>query len=471
MPASVLPHDLDAEQAVLGCLLIDPGAISRVRDIVGPDDFYADRHGLIYQAAVGLADGSSVVDVLTLKGRLADSGDLERAGGLDYLAGLAQKIPTAVSAPHYARRVADLSERRRLVKAAESLARSARNGQWNRDSDLATMESVLVTSRRREILATPGDDPGFTVAELLQSTDDESQTWLPFLGHPGVIAEGWTHLVGGFGGVGKSPLFHNATVPWLNLGKDVLWISEEPRKVWRVTMDDLFAVYGDDVPWDHHRVILQHGKTAQTLLQEAGRCRFDVLVLDTLRRVCQPAKENDASEIRKAIDPWIALAIEHGATLIVLHHHRKLDGEHGERFAGSEQIMASFDIAMEYRFGTTENRRQLRGVRVRGGGALPDLTTVRDEETGQIIVAGVGGYVTTRDRDAAVLDALGDLERPVTIGQLHQHMGKDALAYNTLSRSLLRLARRRLILRSPPLSAGLKGGRPTWQAIDLFARD
>src|SRR5487761_1355412 len=160
MPASVLPHDLDAEQAVLGCLLIDPEAISRVRDILGPDDFYGDRHGLIYQAAVGLADGSSVVDVLTLKGRLADSGDLERAGGLDYLAGLAQKIPTAVSAPHYARRVADLSERRRLVKAAESLARSARNGQWNRDSDLATMESVLVTSRRREILATPGD-PGF----------------------------------------------------------------------------------------------------------------------------------------------------------------------------------------------------------------------------------------------------------------------------------------------------------------------
>ena len=154
MTASVLPHDLDAEQAVLGCLLIDPEAITRVRDILRPGDFSTDRHELIYRAATELAERSTAVDLLTLKGRLTDSGNLDRVGGVEYLAELVAKIPTAVSAPHYAQRVADFGERRRLVKAAEHLAQSARNGQWNRDSDLAAMESVITASRHREITET-----------------------------------------------------------------------------------------------------------------------------------------------------------------------------------------------------------------------------------------------------------------------------------------------------------------------------
>ncbi len=87
MPSGrVLPHDLDAEQAVLGCLLIDADSILAVRDILGPGDFYAERNGHIFRAALALSDRGEPVDILTLKVQLERDGTLGRSGGIEYLA-------------------------------------------------------------------------------------------------------------------------------------------------------------------------------------------------------------------------------------------------------------------------------------------------------------------------------------------------------------------------------------------------
>ena len=118
----VLPHDLDAEQAVLGCLLIDADAILAVRDFLNPGDFYAERHGHIFRAALALSDRGEPVDVLTLKVQLERDGSLARSGGIEYLAELSQKMPTAASVPHYAQMVVDHSMRRRLIAAAGEMA-------------------------------------------------------------------------------------------------------------------------------------------------------------------------------------------------------------------------------------------------------------------------------------------------------------------------------------------------------------
>ena len=138
----VLPHDLDAEQAVLGCVLIDAEAILAIRDILQPTDFYAERHGHIFRAALALSDRGEPVDVLTLKVQLERDGTLARSGGIEYLAELSQKMPTAASVRHYAQIVVDHSLRRRLIAAAGDLA------QLGFDAGQRT-EDILDTAERR----------------------------------------------------------------------------------------------------------------------------------------------------------------------------------------------------------------------------------------------------------------------------------------------------------------------------------
>jgi replicative DNA helicase len=151
----VLPHDLDAEQAVLGCLLIDADAILAVRDFLDPGDFYAERHGHIFRAALALSDRGEPVDVLTLKVQLERDGSLARSGGIEYLAELSQKMPTAASVPHYAQIVVDHSMRRRLIGAAGEMAQLGFDAGQRTDDILDTAErrifSIADSRRSMEI--------------------------------------------------------------------------------------------------------------------------------------------------------------------------------------------------------------------------------------------------------------------------------------------------------------------------------
>ncbi|HEV3123222.1 MAG TPA: replicative DNA helicase [Candidatus Dormibacteraeota bacterium] len=118
----VLPHDVEAEQAVLGSLMLDQNAISAVRDLVEPEDFYVERHAHIYRAARDLADRGEPIDLLTLRAQLERAGALSRAGGVDYVSEVSLITPTAASVRHYADIVVEHALRRRLVAAAGDIA-------------------------------------------------------------------------------------------------------------------------------------------------------------------------------------------------------------------------------------------------------------------------------------------------------------------------------------------------------------
>jgi len=79
--ARVPPHDTDAERAVLGCLLLDPEAVHAVRDVVEPNDFYAEKHQHLYLAAVTLADRGEPIDMLTLPDQLERGGERQALRG------------------------------------------------------------------------------------------------------------------------------------------------------------------------------------------------------------------------------------------------------------------------------------------------------------------------------------------------------------------------------------------------------
>lgn len=110
------PYDLQNERAVLGACLLDRDAITAVRDILSVDDFYLEKHGVIYSALIDLVERRIPPDLVTVSGALKDAGRLEMVGGLTYLGELASEVPTAVHVQHYARRVVQTSAQRRVIQ-------------------------------------------------------------------------------------------------------------------------------------------------------------------------------------------------------------------------------------------------------------------------------------------------------------------------------------------------------------------
>jgi replicative DNA helicase len=129
------PHSTEAEQAVLGGLLIDQAAWDQVGDVIVADDFYRPDHRLIFNALAELIAGSRPPDVVTCSEQLARRGQLEEAGGLAYLTGLIRDTPTAANARAYAQIVRERSLLRQLISAGRDIttAAFASEGQSARD--------------------------------------------------------------------------------------------------------------------------------------------------------------------------------------------------------------------------------------------------------------------------------------------------------------------------------------------------
>lgn len=121
------PHSVEAEQSVLGGLLLEGSALDKIIDLVTDDDFYRREHRLIFRQIVRLNETSKPVDVITVAEALEIAGDLEKAGGLPYLGSLAQNVPSAANIRRYGEIVRERSIMRKLVEVGTDIASSAYN--------------------------------------------------------------------------------------------------------------------------------------------------------------------------------------------------------------------------------------------------------------------------------------------------------------------------------------------------------
>jgi replicative DNA helicase len=121
------PHSLEAEQSVLGGLLLDNEAVDKVGDVLADADYYSESHRLIYQHIVGLVAESKPADVVTVSESLASVQKLDYVGGLAYLGALVGNVPTAANIRHYAQIVRDRSILRQLAATAGDIADAAYN--------------------------------------------------------------------------------------------------------------------------------------------------------------------------------------------------------------------------------------------------------------------------------------------------------------------------------------------------------
>ncbi|KZM69513.1 replicative DNA helicase [Nocardia terpenica] len=164
------PHDMAAEQSVLGGMLLSKDAIADVVEVIRPGDFYRPAHQAVYDAVLDLYSRGEPADPVTVAAALDRRGELKRIGGPPYLVTLTQTVPTAANASYYAEIVAEKAILRRLVEAGTRIVQYGYAGADGQDVaevvDRAQAEIYEVTERR-------SSDDFLPLEELLQPTMDE----------------------------------------------------------------------------------------------------------------------------------------------------------------------------------------------------------------------------------------------------------------------------------------------------------
>lgn len=117
----VPPQNIEAEQSVLGALMLDKDAIIKVANLVRVGDFYKEDHNMIYEAMIELYEQQDPIDVLSLSNRLEEKGQLDKIGGSSYLTTLVNSVPSSSNVSHYAKVVQKKSTLRRLIAVAAEL--------------------------------------------------------------------------------------------------------------------------------------------------------------------------------------------------------------------------------------------------------------------------------------------------------------------------------------------------------------
>jgi replicative DNA helicase len=205
------PQSLDAERAVLGGVLLDPGVLPDLGDLL-PEHFYRDAHGRLWQLLRDAHRSGTPIDLLTVADRLIASGEADAYGGVAYVTGLPDKVPVTENLSHYARIIRDKAVRRQLVQLVQVAGTDAHTAEWAGDA---------VTALRTGIDALDVADHGIGTGPSLQAVWAAVEAEATGMGTPriglgwpewdtcftGILGEGMTLFVAA-SGMGKTSLLN-----------------------------------------------------------------------------------------------------------------------------------------------------------------------------------------------------------------------------------------------------------------------
>ena len=139
----VPPQNLEAEQSVLGSILLDNAALNRSLEIVSEEDFYRTAHQMVYRSMVALSERNEPVDQITLTDYLRGTGELEQVGGASFIAELVQMVPSAANIRYQCQIVRDKSLLRGLVRTATDVVMKGYEGTTKTDELLEFAEREI----------------------------------------------------------------------------------------------------------------------------------------------------------------------------------------------------------------------------------------------------------------------------------------------------------------------------------------
>jgi replicative DNA helicase len=202
------PHDIEAEEAVIGSLIVDPDAIFKIVTFLAPEDFFDETHRVIYQACLSLHQRNEVINQITVAHELMRQNRLEQIGGAAYLSHLISITPTPLYVEHYARIISNAAAMRRLIAAAGQIAAIGYEAG-------ADVESTL--NKAIDILFQVGNKGAPTNLVLVR---DVLSKYFEEVGQPSLEEKQIPHILTGFiglddllGGLQKSDLIILAARP------------------------------------------------------------------------------------------------------------------------------------------------------------------------------------------------------------------------------------------------------------------
>lgn len=172
------PHDLNAEQALLSCLLQDKGTLDKVYEIINTDDFYSDKHKKIYDAILALNRKNEPFDAITVSSYLDNTDQLAVVGGLSYLLSLTNELPVTTHAEYYAKIVVEKSTLRQLISTAKDITEEVYKGENEVENILDKSEQFILdiaNKKKRSGFSRIGDilHTAFDKLETLKNKDNQ----------------------------------------------------------------------------------------------------------------------------------------------------------------------------------------------------------------------------------------------------------------------------------------------------------
>ena len=166
----VPPHNLDAEQSVLGAMLMDKDAVAAALEICTPDDFYSRQYGVLFECMGELFNEGKPVDLITVQEKLRSKDTAPEAGSMEFVRGIVENVPTSANIRSYANIVHEKAVKRRLIKVNEEIANTCYADRDSMDDVLAETESRIfrLLQGRGASELVPIDRVTLTVMERIQ---------------------------------------------------------------------------------------------------------------------------------------------------------------------------------------------------------------------------------------------------------------------------------------------------------------
>ena len=212
------PHDIEAEQAVLGSMLLDKDAVIEGLEVLKEEDFYREDNKAVFSAIASLYLKSEPVDLITVKKELTENGNFERIGGMEYLSSLPEKVPTTANVEKYIRIVEEQSLRRKLIQTSNELI------SLGYDDTEETERIIDLAEKRVMDLTQDSSAKGYSsIKDILVSTLDELEKLYNQKGKISGITTGFIGLDKMTSGLHNSDLLILAARP--AMGKSALAVN------------------------------------------------------------------------------------------------------------------------------------------------------------------------------------------------------------------------------------------------------
>lgn len=340
----MIPQQIEAECAILGCLLIDHETMNTLHQTLRPEHFYLQKHRWIYQAALAIHERGDHLDLITMNSELTQRDQIGPVGGVVYLSQLLGGVPSAMNAPTYAKLVIDAWKRRELLDMMNDVARLAYT---NQDTDGA----ALYFQARVSALLTDGAPATYQDFASLSATLPPIR-WL----WPKWLPMGMITLLGAAPGAGKSMValdfarrvIHNQ--PWPNgdpqtnmPSRNVIYIDaemvpqllKERAEAWNIDMSKLFLM----LPNPNEMIDFSRPDYQQKLRQMAAVLKPAMIIVDSLSSVSSRG-ENNIEDLRGILGFFNELAGATQTAFVLIHHLRK-------RGNGGQMQLPGFELSID----------------------------------------------------------------------------------------------------------------------------